>query len=160
MIDQILKQALIEQMNRERENEAFYQAIADYLAGQAWPGFSRWFERQAGDERDHARRIANYLIEQNETPQHTELPAPIFMTGSVLELYRQALERERATTEQIDQLYQLSELRESPATCEFLLWFVREQVEEENTVLDQVKRLERADCSAALLILDQQAMKD
>ena len=46
------------------------------------------------------------------------------------------------------------------STLQFLTWFLQEQVEEENTVLDIIDRLRLAgDSAAALLHLDNEAAK-
>lgn len=160
MIDQTLTDALQDQFNRERENESLYSAIADVLASRYWPGFERWFRRQATDEADHAKRIARYLVDQNRVPEYQALPAPEFTPGEPDALFFQALQREKQTTAEIDQIYHLAEIEESPATCEFMLWFVKEQVEEEKTITDLLQALTRADCSAALLMLDREQLKD
>jgi ferritin len=160
VIDTTLANAIQEQFNRERANEIFYQAVADWLAGQYWPGFEAWFRRQAEDERSHARRLANYLVDQNITPVYAGLAPPEFDPGDPMTLFTQALAKERTTTADIDQLYHLSEIQESPATCELMLWFVKEQVEEERTIVDMLQALGRADCPAAVLILDREQLQE
>ena len=136
MLNDTIFQALAEQFNHERANQVLYQAFADYLEGAAWPGFSHWFSKQAEEEGQHARRIAAYLIDHKRLPVYQPLDAPpvegIDTTPEAL--FRLALERERLTTSMISQLYHLADLEESPATCEFLLWFIREQVEEERAL--------------------------
>lgn len=160
MIDQTLAGALQQQFNQERLNCAFYQAAADALETAYWPGFARFFRAQAEDEQAHARKFAQYLTAQGITPVYGALPAPPAPAGDPQAACQQALIVEHQTTEAIDRLYFLAQEQESPATAEFLLWFVKEQVEEELAFTDQLQALTRADCSAALLILDREKLEE
>jgi ferritin len=160
MLTPTLTAALQAQFNRERANEAFYSALADLFNTQYWPGFASWMKRQAGDEAGHARRLAGYLSDQNVIPAYDALPAVPLTEGSPAQVFAAALAREQETTALIDQLYHLAEIEEHPATCELLLYFVREQVEEERQFVDILTALARADCSAAVLMLDREKLKE
>lgn len=158
MLTETVFQALVEQFNHERANQVLYQAFADYMEAATWPGFSHWFDKQAEEEGQHARRIAAYLIDQNCLPVYMPLEAPPMegIDTAPEVLFKLTLERERLTTSMINQLYHLADLEESPATCEFLLWFIREQVEEERALVDILQEMGRATCPAALLLLDRE----
>lgn len=179
MISQVLAEALNQQFNYERANQVLYQAISDSLAGDRWPGAAHWFAKQAVEEGEHARRFACYLIEQKpfiqkptqvtesgETifplalPAHTALEAPSFVVAPLFDVFLGAYRREQETTHRIDELYHLAQIEESPVTCEFLLWFIREQADEESTLAGILQELERAaDNIAALLILDREYLE-
>ncbi len=165
MISDTLTTALIDQFNRERLNEAVYSALSDVLDLAAWPGASHWMRTQSAEEGLHARKLAEYLTDQNRLAVYQPLPAPLLddgitalandRTGGLLAVcFRRAMALEKQTTAEIDELYHMADIDESPATHELLLWFVREQVEEERQLVDILQELDRADCSAARLILD------
>jgi ferritin len=179
----VLAEALNQQFNHERMNQVIYQAVALELEGQNWPGSAHWFEVQAAEEGTHAAKIAGYLIDQQpwmDTPakqlitgeanpapgsEQAELKsypgmlaleAPAITTAPLDAVFQFAYQRELLTTSQINQLYHLAILEENPATAEFLLWFIREQVEEERQLVDIIQEMTRArDNAAAFLILDE-----
>ena len=160
MLNETLAGQLQQQFNHERANEAFYQAAADALETAYWPGTARWMRNQAADEASHARRLAAFLIAQGIRPEYASLPAPeLADPGNPASSMQQALLVERATTQAIDRLFYLAEAQESPAAQELLHWFIREQVEEEQAITDQLQAMQRADCSAAQLILDREKLK-
>jgi len=151
--------ALIAQFNHERENAALYSKVSDDLDLEVWPGFAHWFARQAAEEADHARRIAGYLIDRGCRVVYAPLPAPDWQPATGVPLPLPAVEaglaRERLTTSQINQVYYLAQQLEDPATAEFLLWFVREQIEEERLFADAAQETRRADI-AGLMLLDKE----
>jgi ferritin len=154
-------EALNSQFNHERANEAMYRAISDRLKNDAWDGSAHWFEKQADEEATHARKIAEYLIDNNVSVCWQTLPDMMqYCMGEEqpLDFYFQAaFAREKMTTAMLDQIYHLADLEESPRTHQFMLWFVAEQVEEERALVDIINQLSRAvGNDAALLVLDEQ----
>jgi ferritin len=131
------------------------------LAFDSWNGFAKLLAKQAAEEAQHAAKFAAYLVDQNRIPTYAPVIAPVVVAAQMppLAFIQAALDRELLTTLRIDQLYHLAGMEESPATVEFLHWFVREQVEDVRFWMDLLREGERATCPAALLILDREHLK-
>lgn len=151
----MIQQALNDQMNRERFNHATYRAMSDALAFVNWDGSSKYMDRQAADEQEHARKFASYMIDRNWTVTHDTLSAPVIPSGDDLTAYFvAAIQLENATTEAINTLYFQAEAEEDPQTCQFLLWFLEEQTKSFRELNDIIKELSRVD-RTGWLILDE-----
>ncbi len=154
MLSEIMYNALCEQFTKERQNEALYQAIGDTFEAEAWHGFAKWAHKQATDEAAHARKIAEYILDQNRVTQYHPLAAVVPPSGGVYQVFVFAYENEQLTTSAIKTLYYLAETQEDPQTCAFLQPLLLEQVEEEKLLSDAVLELTRATDNASLLLLD------
>src|SRR5215475_1590308 len=64
--------ALNDQVAMEFAAAHQYTAIAAYYADKTWPQLSAFFYKQADEEREHALKIVNYLLDTN---------APVNMRG-------------------------------------------------------------------------------
>ena len=74
---------------------------------------------------------------------------------SVVEAFKCALSQEQKITKLIHKLYAQAEKESDYETRHFLSWFLQEQVEEEKSALDMIKRLDLVgDSPHALLRLD------
>lgn len=147
---------LQEQFNLERYNAASYEAMAYNLDAVNWPGTAKHFHQAAADERAHAQKFADYLITRNAVPQVEELPAPVTVTADLYSAFDMAMQRELATGAAILALYKAADEMEDEGLEIFLQWFITEQEESEREYKDILLEVGRADCSAALLILDRE----
>ena len=58
-------QAMNAQIAREFESEYLYLQFAAWLAARKLPGFTRWMQVQAREERGHAVRFFQHLIDRD-----------------------------------------------------------------------------------------------
>jgi len=132
-----------------------YLAMANWLRLQDLNGFARFMATQSEQERGHAARIINHLVERDLQVRLPAIDAPPSTWDSVLALFEDVLRGERAVTDSIHTLVALAdELADRPARI-LLDWFVTEQVEEEDTARGILGRLRLAgEGGAGLLILD------
>lgn len=153
MIDPVLTDALNEQLNLERYNQALYLAFSAELELINWKGSAKFFNRAADEEGEHADKIKSWLIDRSARPVYESLDAPEYTAP--LELrgwFDLALMQERKTADAIRALYAQADIE----TQVFLQWFLLEQVESEREYTDIITELSRATCPAALLILDRE----
>ncbi|MCS7189774.1 MAG: ferritin [Bacteroidia bacterium] len=153
-------QSLNEQLNRELYAEYFYMAIAGYFFEKELRGFAHFFLRQSQEEKEHAMRLFNYLVEKGVPFTPLPIEAPSKNYASPLGCFEAAYEYEqRVTLTYYNLLKKVREMGEYDVE-EFLWWYIREQREEESLMQSWVDQLKLAgEDAAAILLLDQKAGK-
>jgi len=121
---------LREQVRHEFNAHQQYIAIAVWFDGHDLPQLARHYYRQALEERNHAMMIVQYMLDR-------DLPIAIPGTGEVRNDFddvvtpiRLALEQEKQVTAQIEELFRAAREEGDALGEQFLLWFLKEQVEE------------------------------
>jgi ferritin len=134
-----------------------YLQMAAHFESANLPGFAAWMRLQADEERGHAMRFFDFVLERGADVRLGPIDAPQHPYRGPLESFRRALAQERAVTGSIHALMDRARAENDYASEPLLQWFVAEQVEEEATVESIVERLELAgDDASALLLLDHQ----
>jgi ferritin len=160
MPSQKILDALNEQLRHELNSEYSYLAVSAYCHTISLPGFAHWFYLQSAEERAHAMKIYNFILDRNGQVKLKALDAPPYEFGSPLQIAQKALEAERKVTGYIDQLYELAQKENDYPVQVMLQWFINEQVEEEKNatlLIDQLTMV--GDNRAALLMLDMELGK-
>lgn len=154
-MDADLARAFNGQVNLEFESMYVYLQMAAHFECEDLPGFARWMRLQADEEREHAMRFFDFLLDRGVAVALQEIAAPEVDTSSPKAIFEQALEHERTVTSAIHDLYRRATDASDFASYPILQRFVDEQVEEEATVGQIVRRLAIAgDDASALLLLD------
>jgi ferritin len=144
MLDPNVLTALQAQLTKERQNAAIYDALSASLAAVNWPGSSAFMDRSAKEEREHAHKIREYIIDRSALPIYTPLAeCPALDTDDLLEYFNAALETEQGTTTAINALYLLAVQNNDPQTAIMLHWFVAEQTASERELVDYIMELQR-----------------
>lgn len=143
MISERLFQKLNEQINYEYHSANVYTAMAAYCESLDLKGFSNFFKVQVEEERFHASRFFSYINDMQGRVWIKGMPDPANEFDSPLALFKAALAHERSVTARIYELMDVANEEREHATISFLKWFIDEQVEEENTAISIIKRLER-----------------
>ena len=145
---------LTRQLNHENAAAYGYQAMALWCEDRNFSGFARFFHKQAGEEREHARKFIEHLLDRGVLPELAALAAPRGQFASLMDVARHAQAMERENTVGINAVYEVA-LREKDYPAQVLLhWFINEQVEEEDWAQEMIDRLARADCPGGLADLD------
>jgi ferritin len=135
--------ALNAQIGREYAAAHQYTAIAAWYDAETFPRLSKFFYDQADEEREHARKMTDYLLETGQTVRLGEVSAPLNEFPDHVEPIRLALEQEKRVTVEIDRLVEIARETRDNASEIFLQWFVSEQVEEEDTIGSLLQVAER-----------------
>ncbi|WP_265521861.1 ferritin [Oerskovia flava] len=121
---------LREQVGHEFDAHQQYIAIAVWFDSHDLPQLAAHFYRQAVEERNHGMMIVQYHLDR-------DLPIEIPGTGSVrnefndvVEPLQLALDQERQVTAQIEAIFRAARDEGDALGEQFLLWFLKEQVEE------------------------------
>lgn len=155
MISEQLFEKLNSQMTFEFESAHIYLDMAAYCASQDLSGFTNFFKVQSEEEKFHAMKFFNYIDERDGDIRLGSLTLPNNKYTSILNVFEKALEHEQEVTRRIYELSDISLEEREHATMSFLKWFIDEQVEEESTFSDIIKRLKRINNdNTALYMLD------
>lgn len=146
-----------QQITTEMASSAAYLQMAVYFADRNLTGMSSWMRAQSDEERDHALRFLDFLLDRGHRPELGPLLAPAADFADAEAAFAAALEQEQEVTKAIHDLHALAMKDGDLASLPFLLEFVAEQTEEEamvETILARI-RLAGGDASA-ILMLDQE----
>ena len=135
--------ALNAQIGREFAAAHQYLAIATHYEAETFPRLARFFYKQADEERGHAMRMVDYLLETGMPLTLGEIAAPKRDFEDHVAPIRLALEQERQVTVQIGELFEIARETRDPASEIFMQWFVDEQVEEEDSMESLLRVAER-----------------
>ena len=135
--------ALNAQIAREFAAAHQYTAIGVWYDGQTFPRLARFFHAQADEERAHAMKMVNYLVESSVPVNFGSVPAPITSFDDHVAPIKLALEQEKSVTVNVSGLFEIARETRDFASESFMQWFVDEQVEEEASVGDLLEVAER-----------------
>lgn len=142
------------QLNHELGAAHAYTALALWCADKNLKGFARFFHKQSGEEREHAQRFMDHLVDRGVMPELHELPAPKAKFKTLLDVAKHARQMEQANTAGIHQAFEAAlKAKDYPAQVA-LQWFVTEQVEEEAWCDEMVERVESAQAAGGVGFLD------
>jgi ferritin len=142
------------QFNEELGAAQGYLALAVWCHDANLKGFARYFSKQANEERGHAQKFMEHLLDRGVMPKVGAIEAPKGEFSGLLEVAKQAQLMEQKNTAGINACYEAA-MKDGDYPAQVLLqWFINEQVEEENWTDEMVARVERADCAGGLAELD------
>jgi ferritin len=96
-------------------------------------GFSHWMRTQTGEELVHTMKMLDYVASSGGRARMLSVEAPQFTWASPLKAFQHVWDHERAVTRLIHALVKVAEEEKDRETKEFLQWYVKEQVEEEES---------------------------
>ena len=135
--------ALNDQISREFAAAHQYTAIGAYYAAETYPQLTKFFYDQAEEEREHAMKMVNYLLDRNARVDFTEVSAPQTRFPDHIAPIRLALQQEQQVTVHIADLFTVARETNDYLAEQFLHWFLEEQVEEEASMSDLLAVAER-----------------
>ncbi|MBO7671823.1 ferritin [bacterium] len=157
MIDKKMEQAFNEQINAEFFSEYLYLSMKAYFADLNLPGFVNWLSVQVQEEHAHGMGMFDYLIQRGGTVKLSEIAKPDSCWASPVECFRKISEHEQLVTSLINKRMDVAEEVKDRAAMHFLDWYLKEQVEEEDSVCNVLRTLELiGDDKHALLMLDRE----
>jgi ferritin len=160
MISPKMVAALNDQIKKEQYSSHLYLAMAAWSESKNLKGFGHWLRIQADEERGHAVKIIDYLLDlgANVTLQAIEQPPADFK--SVLKLFSEVVNHEKKISESINKLYAQAAEEKDYRTQIFLQWFVSEQIEEEANVNEISQKLnEIGEKSSGIYWIDKELKK-
>ena len=152
MISEKLVKAFNDQVVAEFWSSNLYLQMAFYLKKEGWNGSANWMFKQAEEEKEHALKLADYAIKRGGEVKVGMIDVVPDGWGSLQDVFENVYEHECHVSKLIDDLAGVAEAENDRATREFLNWFIREQVEEEDSALEIVERLKKAGEAGAFFV--------
>jgi ferritin len=157
MLNPELETALNAQLGGELYSSHLYLSMSAYSESVNMPGAAHWFRMQADEERTHALKFFDHVVDRGGRVTLGTIDAPPAGFASLLDAFEQALQAERNVSAAIDRLSAMAVAQGDFAAQAFLQWFVTEQVEEEKQADDVVQTLRAVgDNPATLFIVDRE----
>ena len=130
LISRELAKAFNEQIGHELGASLQYVSIAAHFQQRHLTLLARLFFKQADEERDHAMKFVNYLLDAKAELKIPAIPAPTAKFASADDAVNAALNWEHEVTRQITALMDTAVKQNDYLSQSFLQWFVDEQLEE------------------------------
>ena len=142
MLSKELHEAMNQQVNAEFWSAYLYLAMSMDAEAKGYKGIANWFYIQFREEQDHARIFMNYMNSRDAAV--TLLPIAEVKTSwdSPLDMFKDTLEHEKKVTAMINNLVCIATKDNDYASKNALIWFVNEQVEEEENARDLIHSFE------------------
>jgi ferritin len=122
-----------------------YIAVAAWFAHEDLPQLARYFYRQSVEERNHAMMMVQYMLDRDVPFTIPGVPAVRNDFANVTEPLALALQQEREVTASIEALFRAARAEDDALGEQFMLWFLKEQVEEVASMTTLLNIAERAD---------------
>ena len=141
MIKESLAKALSDQVNAEYYSAYLYLSMSAWADREGFKGVANWLYVQAQEEMAHGTHLYRFILDRGASPSFTDIKAPVFGCTSVEELFEQVLVHERKVSALIDRIASLAHSEGDHASYNFIMWYVKEQVEEESRVEELVSKI-------------------
>ena len=130
--------ALNAQINAEMWSAYLYLSMSMDAEAKGLKGVANWFYVQFQEEQDHARILMNYILSRNAEVRLQPIAEVRTSWDSPLEMFRDTLEHEQKVTAMINNLAAIAAGDKDYASSNMLVWFIDEQVEEEESAREMI----------------------
>ena len=121
---------LAAQVRNEFTASQQYAAIATWFDDDDLPRLAEHFYRQCVEERNHAMMIVRYCLDRDLPVQIPGVDEVRNTFEQPVDLINLALEQEHTVTAQMEALFRAARAEGDVLSEQFMLWFLKEQVEE------------------------------
>ena len=142
MLSNKLHEAINAQINAELWSAYLYLSMSMDAEAKGLKGVANWFHVQYLEEQDHARIFMNYLNSRDAKVTLLPIEAVPAEWDSVLAMFEQTLEHEKKVTALINHLAAIASEDRDFASINRLVWFIDEQVEEEENAREMIAAVE------------------
>ncbi len=142
MLDAKVSKLINEQINKELYSAYLYLDFSIYYEEQGLDGFANWYMIQAQEERDHAMLMLKYLQNNGVRATLDTVAKPDKAPKDLMDPLKFGFEHEQYVTGLINDIYAVAYDVRDFRTMQFLDWFVKEQLEEEKSADDMIKKME------------------
>ncbi|WP_293767904.1 ferritin [uncultured Corynebacterium sp.] len=137
-----LQTLLNTQILNEHGASLVYTQLAYEMDNLSFPGMRDWFYKQAAEEREHAQKFADHLLDRGYRVELGDVPVGSIKAATPLDAFEAALAHEQKVSEQIREIARTADAEGDLDSRSLINWFLDEQIEEESTVseiIDQIK---------------------
>ena len=140
MLSKQLHEAINAQINAELWSAYLYLAMSLDAENKGYKGVANWFYVQFQEEQDHARIFMNYLNSVDAKVTLLPIAEVPAKWDTVLDMFKQTLEHEKKVTSLINNLAYIANEDHDFSSINRLVWFIDEQVEEEESARDLITK--------------------
>ncbi len=154
VISKKMEKSINNQIQAEFQSSYLYLSMATWFESQDLPGCAHWMNAQAKEEWEHGMKFYRYLVSRGGRVILGDLGAPQNEWKSATEVFAHVLSHEEKVTSLINAMFELAEKEKDYASKTMLIWFINEQVEEEEhatAILNKFKRLGEIPISLTML---------
>ena len=152
LLSPALEEALNAQIGREFGASLQYVSIAAYFQRDSLPELAGFFFRQADEERLHAMKFVDYILDTGGQVRIPAIPQPGHDFAAAEDAVAAALQWEIDVTHHINGLMDVAIQERDHIAGQFLQWFVAEQREEVSTMSTLRDIVRRAGPSGLLFV--------
>ena len=138
MLSERLHAAINNQINAELWSAYLYLSMSMDAEAKGLKGVSNWCYVQWLEEQDHARILMNYLNSRDAKVELKPIAEVRTEWSSVLEMFQETLKHEKVVTSLINNLATIAAEDSDFASSNMLVWFVNEQIEEEESAREMI----------------------
>lgn len=128
-----LSDAFNNQIKAEMWSSNLYLSMAVYFMDLGLDGCAHWMKKQAEEELEHAHKLIDYSVMRGGKVVIGQIDSVPSDWDTPLSVFEHVYKHELHVSEMIDKLMDVAIAENDKATQDFLWWFVREQVEEEDS---------------------------
>lgn len=157
MLSKKLHEALNAQVNAELWSAYLYLSMSLDAESKGLKGVANWFYIQFREEQDHARIFMNYILSRDAEVTLAPIAEVPTSWVSPLAMFRDTLEHEKKVTALIHNLAAIAAEDKDFASSNKLVWFIDEQIEEEENARGMIQSFEAVeDNKFGLYMLDKE----
>ena len=135
-ISKTMQDAFNAQITAELFSSNLYLQMAFWLRKEGWKGFAKWMFDHSNEEKEHALKMANFVLDRGGECFVNAIEAPEQSFSDPKDIFEHTLKHEQWVTEKINELADVADAKKDRASINFIDQFVDEQVEEEKSVRD------------------------
>lgn len=155
MIKKSVEEAINKQIMNEFYSAYLYLSMAAYCETINLGGFASWMRSQYEEERGHALRLFDFLLDRDGKVKLQAIDQPPSEFDSPRKIFEEVLSHEIQVTKMINNLYERALKENDYPTQVEMQWFITEQVEEEKTAADILEQIKMAGSdNTALMMID------
>lgn len=141
MMSQTVQDAINKQIHAELSASYAYLAMSAYCDRNNFTGSAQWLRLQSQEEYGHALKLLDFMLARHCQAALMTLEQPKHEYKSLLDVFKTALEQEKAVSAQIEAIYELAFKEKAYPAAVQLEWFLTEQIEEEKVAREIVAKL-------------------
>ena len=142
MLSKRFHDALNAQINAELWSAYLYLSMSLDAENKGFKGVANWFYIQFREEQDHARIFMNYLLSRDAEVKLSPIAEVRTSWASPLDMFKDTLEHEKKVTAMIHNLAAIAAEDRDFASSNKLVWFIDEQIEEEENARGMIQSFE------------------
>ncbi|GHS92448.1 ferritin [Synergistales bacterium] len=140
MFDSKVEKLLNEQVVAEIYSANFYISMSAWFRNRSLDGYANWFYVQYKEEMDHALIFYNFILNAGGRVKLGVISAPPSDFEGVGDILTKTFEHENLVTSLIYKINEAALEVKDYKTVQFLDWFIKEQVEEEDRASTNINR--------------------